>query len=69
MFATRLPAYLATAIPLRHAAAGSSAQDDDAKHDPSPENENLRPNTTKVDTGPDMPCQGVSPEVHLRRNT
>ena len=40
MFATRLPAYLATAIPLRHAAAGSSAQDDDAKHDPSPENEN-----------------------------
>ncbi len=43
MFATRLPAHLATAIPLRYAAAGGCAQDDDAKHDPSPENENWTP--------------------------
>src|SRR5690348_4259666 len=42
MFATRLAAHLAAAIPLRYAAAGRSAQDDDAKHDPSPENENAK---------------------------
>src|SRR3954471_17139939 len=33
---TGRPAALAAAIPLRHSAAGCGAQDDDAKHDPSP---------------------------------
>jgi len=32
----RGPAHLASAIPLRNTAAGRCAQDDDAKHDPSP---------------------------------
>src|SRR6266545_6413904 len=36
MFASCGPAHLAAAIPLRYAAARRSAQDDDAKHDPSP---------------------------------
>src|SRR5262249_53069554 len=31
-----LPAYLASAVPLRNTAACRGAQDDDAKHDPSP---------------------------------
>jgi hypothetical protein len=41
VLAARLPAYLAAAIPLRYAAAGGCAQDDDAKHDPSPEKQKL----------------------------
>jgi len=36
MIRPRRPAYRASAIPLRNAAAGRGAQDDDAKHDPSP---------------------------------
>src|SRR5262245_45814819 len=36
LVASRGPAHLATAIPLWNAAARRSAQDDDAKHDPSP---------------------------------
>ncbi len=36
IFASRLPAHRTSAIPLRNAAAGRGAQDDDAKHDPSP---------------------------------
>src|SRR5215472_11513640 len=69
MLAPGRPAHLAAAIPLRYAAAGGCAQDDDAKHDPSPENkkrENSSPNATKVNTGPDMPlAQDTSP----RRST
>jgi len=36
MFATGGAAHLASAIPLRNAASCRGAQDDDAKHDPSP---------------------------------
>src|SRR6201996_861425 len=46
MLAARLPAHFATAIPLRYAAAGGCAQDDDAKHDPSPD---------KTETGLQIP--------------
>src|SRR5689334_5933608 len=42
MLAARLQAHLAAAIPLRYAAAGGCAQDDDAKHDPFPENKNAK---------------------------
>ena len=36
MFASRRPANRTSAIPLRNAATCRGAQDDDAKHDPSP---------------------------------
>ena len=36
MLGSCFPANLAAAIPLRHTTAGRGAQDDDAKHDPSP---------------------------------
>jgi hypothetical protein len=51
---------------LRNAAAGRGAQDDDAKHDPSPGD----PDRTKADTGScTLPFRNVSrPEVHLRQN-
>src|SRR5689334_23239912 len=36
IFASCFPAYRTSAVPLRDTAAGRGAQDDDAKHDPSP---------------------------------
>src|ERR1700735_5108077 len=62
MFAARRQAYRAAAIPLRNSAAGCCAQDDDAKHEPSPGNSTLptekpeigargAPDITKVDFG------------------
>ena len=75
MLAARLPAYLAAAIPLRYAAAGRCAQDDDAKHDPSPENENAGKFRPKYHEGGHLGPRmsrvedTLRPEVHLRRNT
>src|SRR5581483_105654 len=73
MLAARLPAHLATAIPLRYAAAGGCAQDDDAKHDPSPENENAKTEAQipRRWTPPHRcPSSGhAGKEVHLRRDT
>jgi hypothetical protein len=36
MIASRFAAHLASTVPLRNATACRGAQDDDAKHDPSP---------------------------------
>src|SRR5215469_818734 len=67
MFTSGGPAHRASAIPLRNSAACSGAQDDDAKHDPSPGNLDTR----KVDTGCDTfpRFRNVSrPHVHLHRD-
>jgi hypothetical protein len=47
IFGSRFPANRTSAIPLRNTAACRGAQDDDAKHDPSPGDSNV----SKVDTG------------------
>ncbi len=78
MFASCFPAHRTSAIPLRNAAAGRGAQDDDAKHDPSPGASDLRHKLNykrlnykrrKVDTGlghSSMIGNVSDPEVHLR---
>jgi hypothetical protein len=62
---SRCPADRTSAIPLRNATTGRGAQDDDAKHDPSPGDTNV----SKVDTGHKRtPAIGslLRREVHLR---
>src|SRR6185437_5626373 len=49
MVVSRGPAHLASAIPLRNAAARRGAQDDDAEHDPSP-GDSLRDRSELEDT-------------------
>ena len=65
---TGRPAALAAAIPLRHSAAGCGAQDDDAKHDPSPgDSKAFMFKASKADTGVlTIPRSGT---CHARRST
>jgi hypothetical protein len=64
---SRYPAHRTSAIPLRYATTCRGAQDDDAKHDPSPGDTNV----SKVDTG-HKPAPAIRSrlrrEVHLRQN-
>src|SRR5258708_17880459 len=64
---SRYPAHRTSAIPLRYATTRRGAQDDDAKHDPSPGDTNV----SKVDTG-NEPAPAIRSllrgEVHLRQN-
>src|SRR5215472_4071826 len=72
MSASGCPAYFASAIPLRNAAACRRAQDDDAKHDPSPGTfiQRLHVKFKKVDTDPGhAPCRHVvAAQSHLAKN-
>jgi hypothetical protein len=64
---SRYPAHRTSAIPLRYATTCRGAQDDDAKHDPSPGDTNV----SQVDTGHEpAPAIGslLRREVHLRQN-
>src|SRR3954471_9107961 len=61
---TGCPAALAAAIPLRHSAAGCGAQDDDAKHDPSPGGNAARGGSGKHSFRRSEPCRDR--KTHLR---
>src|SRR5260370_15431434 len=65
MFGSRRLANRTSAIPLRNTTTGRGAQDDDAKHDPSPGDSRYFEGGRRHDHGPMI--GNVSPlEVHLK---
>ncbi len=68
LFGSRFQANRTSAIPLRNATTRRGAQDDDAKHDPSPgDSEVLILKASKVDT--DINIAPRSGTCHARRST